>query len=188
MKARLSDIAPNPYRDFELYPLDEEQVQRLRQSIRENGVFSSIPVRKNPTGKGYQSAAGEHRKAAAKLEGLTEIEVMVEDYDDDTMVSIMTAENMAQRGHNVAAELDSVAAYARIVSKAVLLGDEKAVNKILLTSDDRTLARVRAQVADGGPGIETIYRAINGFDRKDRAANKQTETAVRVFWRKESTD
>jgi hypothetical protein len=179
MKIRIKDIQPNPFRNFTIYPVDEEQVQRLRQSIDELGFFSGVTARPSPRGKGYQLAAGHHRLEAAKREGLTEIEAVIDDYDDDDMVAIMTMENMTQRGTNSGATEDSVAAHARIVSRAILLGDDVSSRFLEPTDDNRTLARTQAIIAAHGPGEDTIYRAINGFDKSKRterkAENKKAE-------------
>src|SRR5262245_44637649 len=113
MKLKLDSVLANPFRDFTLYPIDEEQVLRLQKSIHELGFFSGVTARPH-FGK-YQLAAGHHRIEAARREQLTEVEAVVEKYDDPDMVKIMMVENLTQRGHNAASVLDSVAAYARIV-------------------------------------------------------------------------
>ncbi len=45
MKIEISKIRPNPYRDFDLYPIDAEQVKRLQHSIHEHGFFSGVTAR-----------------------------------------------------------------------------------------------------------------------------------------------
>ena len=121
MKLKLEQIRPNPFRDFDLYPYDEEQIQRLQQSMDELGIFSGVTVRRK--GGAFELAAGHHRVKAAERVGLTEVDAVVENYTDQQMVEIMAAENLLQRGHNAASTLGSVAAYCRIVAKDVLLGE-----------------------------------------------------------------
>ena len=175
MKIKLSQLDANPFRDFHLYPIDEEQVERLRQSMAQLGSFSAITVREHPTRAGrYQMACGHNRVQAAPGARLTEIEAVVGRYSDAEMVAVLALENLTQRGHNAGSVLDSVAAYSRVVAKAVLLGDEddEAVSKIL---DTTTLARTQASVAQEGPGARLLYRAINGFDKSERRAKKDAE-------------
>jgi hypothetical protein len=179
MKIDITTLKPNPFRDFDLYPLDDEQVQRLSQSINELGFFAGVSARKN--GVGYELAAGHHRIEAARRSGLKEIEATVKSYDDQQMVQIMSMENLTQRGKNAAAVLDSVAAYTRLVTKQVLLG-EGTVSKILETAGNGALEGTQAKVAQDGPGMPLLYRAINGFGREERGEKKDveiiTETAI----------
>ena len=171
MRIKLADIKPNPFRDFNLYPIDKEQVVRLQESMEKLGFFSGVTARRNPDGTGFELAAGHHRLAAAKRAKLDVIEGVVDNYSDDEMVAIMTAENMTQRGFNAGATHDSVAAYAKIVTRAILLGNGEA-SKFLEASDPRTLARAQASIAEHGPGEHILYRAINGFGLRDRHERK----------------
>ena len=104
MKLKLDKIRPNPFRDFDLYPIDEEQVLRLQQSMNSLGFFSGVTARK-ASGGGFELAAGHHRIAAADREDLMSVEAVVEPYTDRQMVEIMMVENMTQRGHNAASVL-----------------------------------------------------------------------------------
>lgn len=172
MRVKLSTIKSNPFRDFTLYPLDDEQIQRLSQSIDELGFFAGVCAR--PNGKGYELAVGHHRIEAARLSGLKEVEANIEEYDDEAMVRIMSLENLTQRGHNAASTLDSVAAFARLVTKQVLLGEGSSV-KILTDDGKEYLPREQSRIAKNGPGKDLLYRAINGFDLNGRKANKEAE-------------
>jgi hypothetical protein len=80
-------------------------------------------------------------------------------------------------GHNAAATLDSVAAYARIVTREVLLG-EGSCAKILTDAGPEYLPRAQAAVAADGPGKDLLYRAINGFSLKERRASKEATPDV----------
>ena len=180
MKIKIKDIAPNPFRDFSLYPIDKEQVQRLRQSINDLGFFSGVTARRTPGGRGYQLAAGHHRLKAAEKEGLDEVEAVVNDYTDEKMVAVMVVENMTQRGVNAAATQDSVAAYAHIVSRAILLGDEDA-SRFLEVSDARTLGTAQAKIAQDGPGAPIMYRAINGFSLAERKERRGDDDKAEIM-------
>lgn len=174
MKISLATLKDNPFRDFGLYPLDDNQVERLRQSINKLGFFAGVTAR--PNGKGHELAMGHHRIKAAKLEGLTEVEATVEKYSDEQMVQIMAKENLTQRGHNAASVLDSVAAYSRLVTKQVLLGEGSIVKNLTMHSDALGLAQ--SKIVNGGPGKDLLYRAINGFDH-DAKAEKPSQTISR---------
>jgi len=68
----------------------------------------------------YQIAAGHHRIKAMKDSGFTEVELIVDDYDDDQMIQIMVMENSSQIGDNSGAVLDAVAAAMHRISYLTL--------------------------------------------------------------------
>lgn len=171
MKVKTEQLKANRFRDFELYPIDEEQVQRLSQSMDSLGFFSGVTARR--VNGGFELAAGHHRIQAARELGLNEVEAVVEDYTDQQMVEIMMTENMTQRGHNAASVLDSVAAYAKLITKEVLLGEGESAKILALSRNG--LAKTQTTIAKDGPGTSVLYRAMNGFHKADRRANKDAE-------------
>ncbi|WP_087001438.1 hypothetical protein [Rhizobium sullae] len=66
-----------------------------------------------------------------------------------------------------------MAAFSQIVAKEVLLGEGSAA-KILAAHGD-AFRSAQKKIAADGPGKDLLYRAMNGFNRKDRAANKNAE-------------
>ena len=83
---------PQPFR---LY--DEESLQSLADSIRENGVMQPIIVRPLPDGS-YQVIAGRNRRRASALCGLTTIPAIVKkDLDDVSAAMFMLDTNLEQR-------------------------------------------------------------------------------------------
>ena len=59
----LSDIRPNPYQPRKNF--DDKSLKELADSIKENGVFQPIIVRKSING--YEIIAGERRFRASKM-------------------------------------------------------------------------------------------------------------------------
>jgi ParB-like chromosome segregation protein Spo0J len=68
----------------------------LAESIREEGVIVPVKVRKN--GDGYILVYGHRRVAAAKMAGLTEIEVIVEDVSEKKLLTQALIENVVREG------------------------------------------------------------------------------------------
>lgn len=95
MKVKLKDLKPNPFRDFQNYPIQEEKVKSLEESIIDTGYWDQLVVRKN--GDGFELVYGHHRLQALKnlIGEDTEIEVMVKDYGNEDMIRIMANENNA---------------------------------------------------------------------------------------------
>jgi hypothetical protein len=107
MKIGLRDLDPNPFRENEDYPVIEEKVQGLMQSIKSTGFWDNLLARASPTREGrYQLAYGHHRKLALdRLHGKDstyKIDIPVRPLDDRTMLRIMANENANEWKSNTA--------------------------------------------------------------------------------------
>ena len=76
---------------------DDEDMQKLVDSIKENGVLTNLTVRRRAEG-GYEIISGHRRFHAAQLAGLDTIKVQVRDVDDDQAIIDMVDANI-QREH-----------------------------------------------------------------------------------------
>ena len=100
---RISDIEPNPHqprRDF-----NEEALQTLAESIRDNGLLQPLLVRRN--GTGYQLIAGERRWRACRRAGLSEVPAIVMEADDLRMMELALVENLQRENLNPLEEAQS---------------------------------------------------------------------------------
>lgn len=110
MKIAVKDIEANPYRNLKKYPLSRSKVTGLKTSIKENGFWGGILVRKHPTKKGrYQMAFGHHRwKALKELKFVDVDNMIIYPLDDDDMLHRMFAENHETWGARPACILENV--------------------------------------------------------------------------------
>jgi hypothetical protein len=177
MRLDITKIDPNPFRDFEIDPIDRLQVERLKSSIEQLGFFSGVTARKMPGGR-FQMAAGHHRMVAAEEEGLTYIEAVVGDYDDNAMRKIMAIENLTQRGANTGATMDAVAAFAYQVAYEVLTDRATSTN---IEVEPSQKAQVRGRLASDGPGEMLIYQSINGYRRDEAVARKAEDPKAEMI-------
>lgn len=94
MTYRLGDIAPNPFRDIENYPISESKVAELIASYRTTRVWPNV-IGRLADGT-PQIAYGHHRiEAARRLYGDDfEFPLTIEDLSDDEMFQMMASENM----------------------------------------------------------------------------------------------
>lgn len=86
----LDKIKPNkgqPRKNF-----DEEALEELADSIKQNGVLQPILVRKK--GNFYEIVAGERRYQASKRAGLDEIPVVIRDISDEDVFKLALIENL----------------------------------------------------------------------------------------------
>lgn len=87
----LDKIAPNPDQPRRIF--DEEALQSLASSIKENGLLQPITVQKDASG-GYRLIAGERRLRAAKLAGLELIPAIITEADGEDSAVLAITENM----------------------------------------------------------------------------------------------
>ena len=91
----LAELHPFVNHPFEVR--DDEDMQKLVESIKENGVLTNLTVRRRAEG-GYEIISGHRRFHAAQLAGLDTIKVQVRDVDDDQAIIDMVDANI-QREH-----------------------------------------------------------------------------------------
>ena len=96
--------AQQPRRQF-----DAESLQRLADSLGENGVLQPVLVRPVAGGT-YELVAGERRWRAAQLAGLSTIPALVRDRDDGASLEAALVENMAREDLNPMEAARAVAA------------------------------------------------------------------------------
>ena len=118
-KLKISEIRPNPYqprKDF-----DQNELQELANSIKENGVFQPILVRKSISG--YELVAGERRLRASKLAGLKDIPVIIKAFNDKEMMEISLLENIQRKDLT---PIEEANAYEQLIKKLNYTQDQLA--------------------------------------------------------------
>jgi ParB family chromosome partitioning protein len=93
----LNLISSNPFQprnDF-----DEEALQELASSIKEQGVIQPVTIRKQEDGK-FQLISGERRCRAAKLAGLNEVPAYIRSANDQEMREMAIVENIQRENLN----------------------------------------------------------------------------------------
>lgn len=93
----LDHIETNPFQPRKEF--DQEALDDLAQSIRQQGVITPITVRQMPDGK-YQLIAGERRVRASSLAGLKEIPAYIRIATDTQMMEMALVENIQRENLN----------------------------------------------------------------------------------------
>lgn len=81
-----------PFKDHPFKVLDNNDMNELVTSIKENGVI--VPVMVRPDGSGYEMISGHRRMHAAKLAGLKTIPAIIKEMTDDEATIAMVDSNM----------------------------------------------------------------------------------------------
>ena len=104
-------IRPNRYQPRRNF--DEAALAELADSIKERGLLQPISVWKDISEDDYELIAGERRLRAAKLAGLTEIDVIVKkNLDDEQKLGLSLMENIQREDLNA---VDTALAYRQLM-------------------------------------------------------------------------
>ena len=85
------------FKDHPFKVVDDEKMQELVESIKEEGVLSPAIVRKREKG-GYEIISGHRRKRACEIAGLKSMPVIIKDLDDDEATILMVDANIQRDG------------------------------------------------------------------------------------------
>lgn len=106
----ISEVRPNPYQPRKHF--NEEALNELAESIKINGVFQPIIVRKSLSG--YELVAGERRLRASKIAGKTDIPAIVVEFDDTQMMEVALLENIQREDLSI---LEVANGYDQLIKK-----------------------------------------------------------------------
>ena len=127
LQVPLDRIEANPLQPRTVFQV--ERLSELAQSIRENGIIQPLVVRK--AGDRYQLVAGERRWRAARLAGLSEVPVVVQDFAEGRLLEITLIENIQREDLN---PIEVAQAFQRL-SQELGLSHEQIAQR---TGKDRT--------------------------------------------------
>lgn len=105
-KVKLNQLLPNPYRHFHRYPINEDKVEALIESIGATGFWGETVIAR-PRGPKCEIAFGHHRIEAARraLGDRAEVQISVRKLSDTQMFEMMCRENNEMYA-NVTADMD----------------------------------------------------------------------------------
>lgn len=148
-KIKISLIEPNSSQPRKKF--DEESLKELADSIKAYGVLQPLLVQKKDSH--FEIIAGERRWRAAKLAGLTEVPVVIREYDKQQTMEIALIENVQRDDLN---PIEEAQAYQRLIQEFSLTQEEIAArvykNRATITNSMRLLKldkRVQQMLIDG---------------------------------------
>jgi|SRR5579863_456865 len=103
----IDSVHPNPVQPRVVFQID--RLEELAASIRANGIIQPLIVRRHD-GQ-YQMVAGERRWRAAKMAGLAEVPVVVQDVAEPQMLELALIENIQREDLN---PIETAHAYERL--------------------------------------------------------------------------
>ena len=112
-------IRPNRFQPRQHFA--DEDLNELKDSIKEQGILQPLLVRKDENG--YELIAGERRLRAAKLAGLAQVPVVIKKISDSQLLEMSIVENIQRENFNPIEEAD---AYHRLIAEFNLTQDQAA--------------------------------------------------------------
>jgi ParB family transcriptional regulator, chromosome partitioning protein len=119
MEVELDKIIPNEYQPRKVF--NDDKLNELAASIREQGVIQPIIVHK--AGTGYQLIAGERRWRASRLAGLKTIPALVKEATKRELLEMALIENIQREDLN---PLEAAEAYKRLQDEFKLTQEDLA--------------------------------------------------------------
>ena len=174
----LDKIVANPYQPRKEF--DEEALEELAQSIRQQGVIAPITVRQMSNGE-YQLIAGERRFRASQRAGLKEIPAYIRIATDAQMMEMALVENIQRENLNA---MEIAFAYNALIEECNLTHEQlservgknrstitnylrllslPAETQMALSNDQISMAHARAlvNVEDPEQHIAILHEIIN---------------------------
>ena len=142
----------HPFRNHPFQVRDDDEMDKMVDSIKEYGVMTPAIVRPRKDG-GYEIVAGHRRCHASQRAGVETMPCIVRDMDDDTAIILMVDSN-CQREHILPSE--KAKAYEMKLAAIKRQGQGRD-----LTSGQVVQKLSVQEVADGsGEGYKTVQRFI----------------------------
>lgn len=148
----LSELHPFVGHPFEVR--DDEDMQKLVDSIRENGVLTNLTVRRRTEG-GYEIISGHRRFHAAQRAGLDRVKVQVRDIDDDQAIISMVDSNI-QREH--ISPMEKARAYAMKMEAISHQGERRDATSNQVGWKSESAFFVGQQAGDSGTQVRRFIR------------------------------
>ena len=123
----ITDIDPNPLQPRSQF--DQTRIGELAESIMANGIIQPLIVRRH--GERFQLVAGERRLRAARVAGLPQVPVVIQDFADDQLLQLALIENIQREDLN---PIETAQAFERLANDLNLTHEEIAHR----TGKDRT--------------------------------------------------
>lgn len=136
---------------------DDEDMQKLVDSIKENGVLTNLTVRRRAEG-GYEIISGHRRFHAAQLAGLDTIKVQVRDVDDDQAIIDMVDANI-QREH--ISPMEKARAYAMKLEAISRQGARRDLTSRQLVGKLEAADEVGQKTGESGRQVQRYVRLNN---------------------------
>ena len=135
---------------------DDEDMQKLVDSIKENGVLTNLTVRPRAEG-GYEIISGHRRFHAAQLAGLDKIKVQVRNVDDDQAIIDMVDANIQREHISPMEKARALKMKNDAIKRSIGRPSQKCCQVDNISGKGRTSDSI---AANAGDSVKQVYRYI----------------------------
>ena len=164
---KISNIKANPNQPRKYF--NEEKLNELSESIKENGVIQPLIVQKD--GSKYMIIAGERRYRASKLAGILELPCIVKNYSEEELIKVSLLENIQREDLNSIEEAET---YQSIIEQFNIpqdkLADQLGKSRTYIPNSLRLLklsSHVKQLVIEGKL-MHSVARALITLEEKEQ--------------------
>jgi len=127
-KVLIGELGRNPYQPR--INFNQNKLNELSESIKQNGVIQPIAVRKNSNDSSkYEIIAGERRWLAAQKAGLHEVPIIILDLTDSESLEVAIVENIQREDLN---SIEEAKGYKRLIDE--FRYDQERIAKLMSKS------------------------------------------------------
>ena len=158
-KQKVDELPLDELKSFKDHPfkvMEDEEMERLKESIRESGVL--IPALARPTESGYELISGHRRLAACRALGLSTMPVIVRNLTDEEAIITMVDSNL-QREHILPSE--KAFAYKMKYDAMKRTPGRPSKNSCQLGANYRTDQEIANDASDSARQIQRYIRLTN---------------------------
>ena len=161
VEVKIREIDPNRSQPRKMF--DEEKINELAESIKENGMVQPIIVSKD--GSRYKIIARERRWRAARVSGLSTVPVVIreDNLDDKKILELALIENIQRQDLNAIEEASAI--------------------KALMSEYKMTQEMVSQKIGKSRPAVANLLRLLNLDSRVQEMIieGRLTETHARAL-------
>ena len=164
---------------------DEDALQELADSIKEQGIVQPLVVRVKSDNR-YELIAGERRLRAAKLAKLTDVPIVIRKADDRTVLELALIENLQRENLN---PIEAALGYSQLIEQFKLTQEQTATrvgkSRVAIANALRLLKlpeEIRAHVRDEriSVGHAKVILGLKSKEEQILAARRVIEKSLSV--------
>lgn len=168
----VDDLLDNPYQPRE--NMDEESLQQLVQTIKDQGFQGVLVARPHPTqSRKYQITAGHRRRDSARLAGLKDLPVIVKEIADQDMAVLAVTENIQredltplEEGKIFCLMMDTMGMTLEQVAQAVKKSESYVRNRRRVAMAPEDIQEMVAQKPDS---LRAVFYLLKVESQEERA-------------------
>lgn len=155
--------------------LDDERMEEMKESIKNNGILTPILVREIPDSDGYEIISGHRRKRASELIGLEVVPVVIRAISDEESIITMVDSNIQRE-----TLLFSEKAFAYRMKLEALQNKKTVGGQVVHLENEKDNSSTEMMTSDDGQPVHKKTRDILAENNPD--SGRQIQRYIRLTY------